>query len=141
MTEHGVAALDDDGLFELMYKRFESKQWWIIISDPDNAKLSATIEQQYYSPGTEANEDFHLAFDLFVFMVMFAKKSHMSKTQLMDITAKLNPDYIHVLAFRRKDTREEDKNMLVIPSSVEHYRGLVPFLTRLDSYFQRRELV
>ena len=73
--------IDREELFELIYQRFDSKEWWIIISNHGLADLLSQIEKKYYPPRTPANKDFEVVFFRDNVTIAFAKKSRMTFDQ------------------------------------------------------------
>jgi len=81
-----VVITGEQEIMELVYDRFESRDWWFVIDsgllgDTINHKM-INIEEKYYTPKTALNKDFELMHCFPLGVIYIFKKQRINKIQL-----------------------------------------------------------
>jgi|SRR5215216_702672 len=136
--KEGTRLLDDKGLLDLLYQRFESKEWWIILAEHSMVELISIIESKFYEPGTPANADFELVVTGWVShkpVIVFAKKSRATYDQLLklmkDTGSKRTAEEI-------EEAKKRGADVFALWNSKEGWKMLTEFMFKLNAYIHQR---
>jgi hypothetical protein len=70
--------LEPEEAIEKFNEYMESREWWVLGCDNANKYVIAEIEEKFYTPGTEANGDFHMMLHPVYGVCFFARKTRLS---------------------------------------------------------------
>jgi hypothetical protein len=107
--------LDETDAFEEIYRSFDAKDSWLIITDIGNSQMLERMEDQFYKPGTDANADFNLLFRMDGIVIVLAKKVRMNYDQFIEIIRPIVNKRTLEEFQKAKETGVAD--LLVAPSS------------------------